>query len=190
MTEPGGGAADPGPAAPDPAQGAAAEDDLLRGAAPTLDSARFREVLGHFASGVAVVTTADADGPAGFTCQAFNALSLEPPLVVFAPSRTSSSWPRIERTRVFCVNILSEDQEALCRVFATKSEHKFDGVGWRPGLTGSPVLQDTLAWVECRLESVHDGGDHLVAIGMVHDMGVGHGLPLVFYRGGFGRFEA
>jgi 3-hydroxy-9,10-secoandrosta-1,3,5(10)-triene-9,17-dione monooxygenase reductase component len=167
----------------------AAEDDLQRGSAPTFDSARYREVLGHFATGVAVVTTADEDGPAGFTCQAFNALSLEPPLVVFAPSRSSQSWPRIEATRVFCANMLSEGQEALSRVFATKSQRKFDGVGWRPGTTGSPILHETLAWVECRLETAHDGGDHLVAIGRVLDMGVGHGQPLVFYRGGFGRFE-
>jgi 3-hydroxy-9,10-secoandrosta-1,3,5(10)-triene-9,17-dione monooxygenase reductase component len=168
----------------------AAQDDLQRGSAPTFDTARFREVLGHFATGVAVVTTADEDGPAGFTCQAFNALSLEPPLVVFAPSRTSQSWPRIERTKVFCANVLSESQEALARVFATKSDRKFDGVGWRPGTTGSPILHDALAWAECRLEVAHDGGDHRVAIGRPLDMGVGHGQPLVFYRGGFGRFEA
>jgi flavin reductase (DIM6/NTAB) family NADH-FMN oxidoreductase RutF len=168
----------------------AAQDDLQRRSAPTFDSARYREVLGHFATGVAVVTTADEDGPAGFTCQAFNALSLEPPLVVFAPSRTSQSWPKIEATRVFCANVLSESQEALARVFATKGHRKFDGVGWRPGTTGSPILQDALAWVECRLEVAHDGGDHLVAIGRPLDMGVGQGHPLVFYRGGFGRFEA
>ncbi len=165
-------------------------DDLQRGSAPTIDTARYREVLGHFATGVAVVTTADEDGPAGFTCQAFNALSLEPALVVFAPSRTSLTWPRIEATKVFCGNVLSDTQEALGRVFATKSERKFDGVGWRPGTTGSPILHDALAWVECRLEVAHDGGDHLVAIGRVLDMGVGHGHPLLFYRGGYGRFEA
>lgn len=170
--------------------GREAEDDLQRGSAPTIDTARYREVLGHFATGVAVVTTADDEGPAGFTCQAFNALSLEPALVVFAPSRTSLTWPRIEATRVFCGNILSDTQEALGRVFATKSDRKFDGVGWRPGTTGSPILHDALAWVECRLEVAHHGGDHLVAIGRVLDMGVGHGHPLLFYRGGFGRFEA
>jgi 3-hydroxy-9,10-secoandrosta-1,3,5(10)-triene-9,17-dione monooxygenase reductase component len=146
--------------------------------------------MGHFATGVAVVTTADDEGPTGFTCQAFNALSLEPALVVFAPSRTSQSWPRIERTGVFCANILSDGQEALSRVFATKSQRKFDGVGWRPGTTGSPILDGALAWVDCRLEVAHDGGDHLVAIGRVLEMGVGQGHPLVFYRGGFGRFES
>jgi 3-hydroxy-9,10-secoandrosta-1,3,5(10)-triene-9,17-dione monooxygenase reductase component len=167
-----------------------AEDDLEGGSAPTFDTARFREVLGHFPTGVAVVTTADDEGPTGFTCQAFHALSLEPALVVFAPSRTSQSWPRIERTGVFCANILSDTQEALSRVFATKSQRKFDGVGWRPGTTGSPILDGALAWVDCRLEVAHDGGDHLVAIGRVLEMGVGQGHPLVFYRGGFGRFES
>lgn len=136
------------------------------------------------------MTGADAEGPVGFTCQAFSALSLEPPLVFLAPGRTSESWPRIEATRVFCVNILTEDQEDLCRVFATKGTQKFDGIGWRPGTLGAPVISDVLAWVECRLEVVHDGGDHLMAVGRAEQMGVSQGLPLLFYRGGFGRFEA
>jgi 3-hydroxy-9,10-secoandrosta-1,3,5(10)-triene-9,17-dione monooxygenase reductase component len=166
------------------------EGDRQIGPAEPFDAARFREVLGHFATGVAVVTTADGDGPSGFSCQAFSALSLDPPLVVFAPSRKSSTWARIQRTRVFCANILSESQEALCRVLATKDPTKFRSVGWKRGITGSPVLHDTLAWIECGLETALDGGDHLLAIGRVLDLGVGSGSPLVFYRGGFGRFEA
>ncbi|MGH9063460.1 MAG: flavin reductase family protein [Acidimicrobiales bacterium] len=159
-------------------------------AALTLDEARFRQVLGHFATGVTIVTTADGDGPWGFTCQAFTALSLSPSLVLFAPARSSVTWTRIRGTEVFCVNVLAESQEAVARVFATKAEHKFQGVGWTPGSTGSPVLSGVLAWVECRLVAVHDGGDHLLAVGRVVDLGVGSGRPLVFYRGGFGRFEA
>lgn len=146
-------------------------------------------MLGHFATGVTVVTTADEDGPWGFTCQAFAALSLSPPLVAFAPALTSLTWPRIQATGVFCVNVLDEAQEPMARVFATKGERKFGGVGWYPGVTGAPVLADVLAWVECRLERVHDGGDHVLAVGRVARVGVGRGRPLVFYRGGFGRFE-
>jgi 3-hydroxy-9,10-secoandrosta-1,3,5(10)-triene-9,17-dione monooxygenase reductase component len=164
--------------------------ELADAGAPSFDVARFREVLGHFATGVTVVTGLDADGPVGFTCQAFAALSLEPPLVVMAPSRTSESFPRISRTGAFCVNVLTDEQEAMARVFATKGSHKFDGVGWKAGSNGAPVLSDCLAWVECRLESVHEGGDHLIAVGSVTGMGVGTGRPLVFYRGGFGSFEA
>ncbi|MGH9205745.1 MAG: flavin reductase family protein, partial [Acidimicrobiales bacterium] len=105
--------------------------------------------------------------------------------------RSSESWPRIEATGAFCVNMLAENQEALCRVFATKGSHKFDGIGWRAGTTGAPVLADVLAWAECHLETTHEGGDHLIAIGRIAGMGVGSAThPLVFYRGGYGRFEA
>ncbi|HZU73247.1 MAG TPA: flavin reductase family protein [Acidimicrobiales bacterium] len=157
---------------------------------PGFDSAWFRTVLGHFASGVVVVTSADDDGPVGFTCQSFFSVSLEPPLIAVAPGRGSSSWPRIAETGVFCANVLTEDQEPLCRVFANTGADKFRGVGWRPGTTGSPVLSDVLAWVECSIESVQDAGDHYLVLGRVVEMGHGHGRPLVFYRGGFGTFEA
>lgn len=165
-------------------------DDIAMAGASSFDTARFREVLGHFATGVTVVTGADADGPVGFTCQAFSSLSLDPPLVVIAPSLTSESWPRIAVVGRFCVNVLTEAQEALGRVFATKGSHKFDGVGWKPGATGAPVLADALSWVECNIEATYEGGDHLIAVGRVVEMGVGTGTPLLFYRGGFGRFEA
>ncbi len=164
--------------------------DIGRTGAPSFDVARFREVLGHFATGVTVVTGIDDEGPVGFTCQAFSSLSLDPPLVVLAPSRTSESFPRIASVGAFCVNILTDQQEAIARVFATKGSHKFDGVGWRAGSNGAPVLSDVLAWVECHLDTVHEGGDHLVAIGSPTAMGVNSGVPLLFYRGGFGRFEA
>ncbi|MGH9128308.1 MAG: flavin reductase family protein [Acidimicrobiales bacterium] len=170
------------------------DDDESGGDEPlTLEQARYRQVLGHFASGVTVVTTHGKRGPHGFTCQAFAALSLEPALVAFAPSRHSSTWGRISEVGVFCVNVLTEDQEALARVFATKGADKFAGVAWAPGTTGAPILADVLAWVECRLVGTHEGGDHLLAVGEVLDLGAPHasgGQALVFYRGGYGRFEA
>jgi 3-hydroxy-9,10-secoandrosta-1,3,5(10)-triene-9,17-dione monooxygenase reductase component len=153
----------------------------------SLEQARYRQVLGHFASGVTVVT---APGPLGFTCQAFAALSLDPALVAFAPSRSSTTWARIAEVGVFCVNVLTDTQEPLARVFATKGADKFRGVAWSSGTTGSPIIADVLAWVECRLIGSHDGGDHLLAVGEVLDLGVrSSGQALVFYRGGFGRFE-
>ncbi|MGH9301876.1 MAG: flavin reductase family protein, partial [Acidimicrobiales bacterium] len=133
-----------------------AMDDV--GNTGALDEARFRQVLGHFATGVTIVTSQDAAGPAGFTCQSFMSVSLDPPLVAFAPGRTSNTWPRIAATGSFCVNVLGQDQEDLCRVFATKGDTKFDGVGWKPGPNGAPILADALAWVDCRLEVVHDAG--------------------------------
>jgi 3-hydroxy-9,10-secoandrosta-1,3,5(10)-triene-9,17-dione monooxygenase reductase component len=159
------------------------------GSTSSLDSARFREVLGHFATGVTIVTAVDGDEPVGFTCQAFAALSLEPPMVALAPGKNSTSWPRIAAAGAFCVNVLAEGQEALCRDFAVSGGDKFTGVGWRPGGNGAPVLHDVLAWVECRFVRSYDAGDHELVLGLVEDMGVQPGRPLIYYRGGFGRFE-
>lgn len=168
------------------------EDQGPAGKGLTLEQARFRQVLGHFASGVTVITTASPDGPRGFTCQAFAALSLEPPLVAFAPSRSSATWAHISQVGSFCVNLLRADQESLARVFAAKGADKFAGVAWAPGVTGSPILADVLAFVECRHRETHDGGDHLLVVGEVLELqaNVRQPQPLVFYRGGFGRFEA
>jgi 3-hydroxy-9,10-secoandrosta-1,3,5(10)-triene-9,17-dione monooxygenase reductase component len=156
----------------------------------SIDAARFREVLGHFASGVTVVTAA-ADVPVGFTCQAFAALSLEPPMVLLAPSKSSTSWPRIAAAGAFCVNILASDQEALARSFSVSGGDKFAGVAWAPApLTGAPLLDGVIAWAECRLGQIHDSGDHELVTGHVVSLGIGSGLPLLFYRGGFGTFSA
>lgn len=161
-------------------------------AASPLEQAEFRTVLGHFASGVSVVTGMVEGAPAGFSCQSFFSLSLDPPLVALSPSRGSSSWPGIQASGAFCVNVLTSQQEPLCRVFARSGAGaaKFDSIGWTPAGTGSPRLHDALAWVDCRVGVVHDGGDHLLVVGAVAGMGVGAGEPLVFYRGGFGGFVA
>ena len=153
-----------------------------------LDQARFREVLGHFATGVTIVTALEEGAPVGFSCQSFAALSLDPPMVVLAPARTSTSWPRIRAAGSFCVNILGEHQEAVCRAFAISGGDKFSGVGWRPGITGAPVIDNSLAVVECELGDIFDGGDHEIVTGRVVALDVGEGGPLLFYRGGFGRF--
>ena len=154
-----------------------------------VDASRFRDVLGHFASGVTVVTALDA-GPVGFTCQAFAALSLDPPMVLLAPAKSSTSWPRIARAGAFCVNILAEHQGPLARSFSVSGADKFAGVDWRAGpATGAPVLSGALAWAECRLEQIFDAGDHELVTGFVLALGVGEGEPLLFYRGAFGTFS-
>jgi 3-hydroxy-9,10-secoandrosta-1,3,5(10)-triene-9,17-dione monooxygenase reductase component len=154
------------------------------------DQARFREVLGHFATGITIVTATDEGEPVGFSCQSFAALSLDPPMVILAPAKSSTSWPRIARAGSFCVNILGEHQEAVCRVFAVSGGDKFDGVDWTPGVTGSPLIDGSLATVECTLGAIYEGGDHELVTGHVVDMEIGKGSPLIFYRSGFGRFEA
>ena len=156
----------------------------------TIDAAHFRAVLGHFATGIAVVTGIADGTPAGLTCQSFVSLSLEPGLVAFCPSKRSISWRRIDQSGAFCANILTEDQEDLSRVFATSGRDKFAGVGWRPGETGSPILADVLAWVDCRIAARHDAGDHHIVIGRVVGLEAApRGRPLLAYRGGYGRFE-
>jgi 3-hydroxy-9,10-secoandrosta-1,3,5(10)-triene-9,17-dione monooxygenase reductase component len=160
------------------------------GEAGTIDTARFRQVLGHFATGVTIVTTADDGVPAGLSVNSFTSVSLEPPLVAFCVARTSSTWPRIRAVGAFCVNILSDDQEDLCRVFATRSPEKFRGVGWRPAESGAPIIAGSLAWLDCAVESEHEAGDHIIVVGRARELGVAReGRPLVFYRGGYGRFE-
>jgi 3-hydroxy-9,10-secoandrosta-1,3,5(10)-triene-9,17-dione monooxygenase reductase component len=160
---------------------------------PVTTPDRFRHVLGHFCTGVTVITTADSDGPAGFTCQSFTALSLDPPLVLFSPSKTSTTWRRIEATGRFCANILADGQREIARRFASRAADKFDGVAWsalpsRPDSIGPPLLDGVLAWVDAEVETVHDGGDHYVVIARVLDLGSSSSLgqqPLLFYRGRF-----
>jgi len=158
---------------------------------PAIDGARFRQVLGHFATGVTVITAEAADGPVGLAVGSFTSVSLDPPLVAFCPAKSSSSWPRIRESGAFCVNVLSEDQEVLCRTFASKAPDKFRGIGWEPTGSGSPRLADALAWIDCTIEVVHDAGDHEICVGRVKELDVEDEAagPLVFYRGGYGRFE-
>ncbi|MEV7949378.1 flavin reductase family protein [Streptomyces rubiginosohelvolus] len=153
--------------------------------------AEFRRVLGHFASGVTVVTARDADGPTGFACQSFASLSLDPPLVTFMVARTSTTWPRIARAGVFCVNILGAEQGALCRGFAVSGADKFAGVAYGEApATGSPLLDSVPAWIDCRIHAVHTGGDHLIVVGRVEALGAEEeGEPLLFHRGAFGRLS-
>ena len=149
-----------------------------------------RDVLGHFASGVVVVTArADDDRPLGFTCQSFAALSLDPPLVSFAPARTSSTWPRIRGTGSFCVNVLAADHRDLSAAFARpgRSVDKFAGIPWCPAPSGAPVLEGVSAWIDCTLWREYDGGDHTIAVGLVLHLGADpNRLPLLFYRGDYG----
>lgn len=146
-----------------------------------------RDVLGHFVSGIVVITAAGPDGPLGFTCQSFSSLSLEPPLVSFAPARSSTTWPRIREVGAFCVNVLAADHQEISAGFARSGTDKFAGVAWRPGPSGAPLLEGVSAWVDCTLWGEHDGGDHTIAIGHVQDLGADPArMPLLFYRGRYG----
>jgi flavin reductase (DIM6/NTAB) family NADH-FMN oxidoreductase RutF len=154
-----------------------------------IDPSRFRQVLGHVPTGVAVVTATDGGEPVGMAVGSFCSVSLDPPLVVFFATTTSSTLPRIERAGAFCANVLAADQEDVCRTFAARGEDRFARLGWRPGASGAPVLGRALAHVDCTIERVDEAGDHRAVYGRVLDLGTGDEQgPLVFYRGGYGGF--
>ena len=159
-----------------------AEHDPAHVASPE----EMRRVLGSFVSGVTIVTGMAETGPIGFSCQSFASVSLEPPLVLFCVSRASRSWPLIRASGSFCVNVLAEDQEELCGIFASPVRDRFEGLPWLETPWG-PAIGDVLATVMCDIEAVHPAGDHDVVIGHVRQLVTrrDHG-PLVFFRGAFG----
>ena len=159
------------------------------------DGRGFRRVLGHYPTGVTVVTAACPGGPEGMTIGSFTSVSLEPPLVSFCPARVSDSWIRIRDVGSFCVNVLGDDQADVSATFASKAENRFDGLTTRVEATGAPVIEGCLAWIDCRIHAVHPGGDHDIVVGEVvalgiadDDSGQARG-PLVFLKGGYGRVE-
>ncbi|WP_185996515.1 3-hydroxy-9,10-secoandrosta-1,3,5(10)-triene-9,17-dione monooxygenase reductase subunit [Nocardioides campestrisoli] len=163
------------------------DDDLYPEADGLVDHARFRDVLGRFASGITVVTATHDGVPVGLTCQSFTSVSLDPPLVLFCPSRASRAWPLIERAGRFCVNVLAADQADVSHAMASRGIDKFAQVGWRPSAeSGSPVLDGVLAHLECTLEAVHDGGDHHVVLGRVQHLQVDReGDALLYFKGDY-----
>ena len=156
-----------------------------------IDPALFRETLGHYPTGVAVVTAIAEDGkPAGMVVGTFSSVSLDPPLIAFFPARTSRSFVHLRTASAFCVNVLASDQEPLCRRLATGGAGKFDGVNWRPGVLGSPILEGAVSWIECTFEEILEAGDHYIVLGLVHELAVERStLPLLFFQGGYGRFS-
>ena len=165
----------------------------IAGDAPSgIDPAHFRHVLGHFPTGVTAVTASTARGPVGLAIGSFASVSLDPPLVAFFAGSGSGSWAGIQAAGAFCVNVLAADQEDVCRRFASRVEDKFTGLGWRAGPSGAPRLAGAVAWIDCTVEAITEAGDHDLCIGRVTDLAVNpaerHG-PLLFLRGGYGRFS-
>ncbi|MFP3461137.1 flavin reductase family protein [Arthrobacter globiformis] len=151
-----------------------------------LSPRRIRNVLGHFATGLTVITAATENGPAGFTCQSFASLSLEPALVTFSPARTSSTWPLLRAAGRFTVNILPADHQHLAAQFARSGADKFAGVDHSPSPLGNPVLDGALAWVDCELHQEYDGGDHTIVVAAVRALSARSDVdPLLFFKGGY-----
>ncbi len=157
-----------------------------------IDARRFRDALGHYASGVTIVSGFEGDEPVGFTCQTFASVSLDPPLVSFSVMRTSSSYPRIARTRRFAVNVLAHDQHRISNQFARSGTDKWAGVDWRPTASGNPVIDGTLMWVDCETLAEHGAGDHLIVIGRVLEISPAESRlrePLLFFKGTYRRLR-
>ncbi|TNF63849.1 MAG: flavin reductase [Rhodobacteraceae bacterium] len=156
---------------------------------PGPDTARaFRDALGCFATGVTVVTTQTADGPLGITANSFASLSLDPPLVLWAPARASRRHEAFTRARHFAIHVMAGDQHALARHFATSGDG-FEAFDWSASPEGVPILSGCLARFECERAALHDGGDHTIVVGRVIRAAHRPGQGLIFKRGQYGGFS-
>jgi len=156
----------------------------------TIDTAELRRVMGHFATGVAIITTRDVDGkPYGLTANALCSVSLDPPLLLICVDKRAESHPALARSGLFAVNILGHGHEDLSRRFAVSGGDKFVEISHREGRTGVPVLDGVLGVVECRVVAVHDAGDHTIYLGRIEHLEASEGDPLLFFRGKYRRLS-
>jgi 3-hydroxy-9,10-secoandrosta-1,3,5(10)-triene-9,17-dione monooxygenase reductase component len=154
-----------------------------------LDQRTFRDVLGHIATGVVLVTARTRQGQAGMTVNAFMSVSLDPPLVALGAADSSITWPAIRAVGGFAVAVLGDQHEELCRVFATRGAPRFAEPGeWARTRQGHPVPRDALAWLDCRIAQIHHAGDHELVVAKALAGAIGeasHGQPLIFHTGRF-----
>lgn len=152
----------------------------------TIAPERFRQVLGAYPTGVCVITSADSAYRYAMVVGTFTSISLDPPLVGFFPGKSSTSWPKIERTGRFCVNVLAENQLEACGHFASKREDKFEGRSYTMSPGGLPLLDEAVAWIECSIANVMEIGDHLLVVGDVSALDRRDDCdPLLFYSGSY-----
>jgi flavin reductase (DIM6/NTAB) family NADH-FMN oxidoreductase RutF len=170
------------PTDPDPANELASDHSPI-------DPRDFRNALGTFATGVTIITAAGADGkPYGLTCNSFASVSLNPPLVLWSLGMFSQALGIFQNASHFAVNVLGASQQAMATKFAKSSEDKFAGVEWIPGLGNAPLLADCVANFQCRAANRYYGGDHVIFLGAVEAYSYNRQEPLLFARGGYGRF--
>lgn len=156
------------------------------------NSRYFRDVLGNVPTAVVAITAMDEDGsPTGLTVGSFASVSLDPPLVAFLPDKSSSTFPKIQKAGRFCANILTANQEDVCRNLAIKGGDKFARLRWDESPFGTPHIEGAIGWIDCTIADIHDAGDHLIVVGAVDTLRVDHrDSPLIFLRGGYGRFAS
>jgi flavin reductase (DIM6/NTAB) family NADH-FMN oxidoreductase RutF len=156
---------------------------------PKIDPDRFRQVLGHLPTGVTVVTAHHPSGPVAMSANSVTSVSLDPPLILFCPAKSSTTWPSIRESGRFCVNVFAVQHREISQRFAARGVDRFAGVAWHSRPSG-PALDDALAWIECTIDAVHEAGDHLIVVGAVDQLDTREGEtePLVFFRGRYGSF--
>ena len=153
-----------------------------------MDLKELRRVMGHFATGVTVVTTQDGLGaPFGLTANAFASLSLNPPLVLVCVDKGAQCYGCFAESKLFAVNVLGEGQEDLSRRFATKGDAKFNGISWHRSEAGVALLDGAIGHIECKVVSSYDGGDHTIYVGEVLSAAATGGRPLIFFQGKYHR---
>ena len=153
-----------------------------------IDPKRFRSVLGHLPTGVTAITAYGEDGPEGMAANAVTSVSLDPPLILFCPAKTSTTWPRIRAAGRFCVNVMADHHAEAARQLSLRGTDRFAGIELEDRPAG-PAIADAVAWIECEIEAEHDAGDHTVVIARVLAVEARpEASALVFFRGRFGRF--
>ncbi len=153
----------------------------------------FREAIGHYASGITVITSHIEGEPVGFTCQSFYSVSMSPPLVSFSVMCSSGSYPRIRQARRFAVNILSDEQVTISNQFARRGADKWHGVEWQESPLGNPIIAGSLHWLDCEIYAEHPAGDHLIVIGEVKALNVQEASvmqPLLYFKGQYRNIAA
>lgn len=145
----------------------------------------FKHALRRWPSGVTVVTARAGDRIHGMTVSAFSSVSLDPPLVLVCADKASHTHPLIAEARAFAAHILAQGQEGLSHRFASKADEwrRFEGIDWKPGVTGSPILPGALAVLDCRVVAAHDAGDHVIYVGEVESVTLSEAEPLLWYGG-------
>lgn len=165
---------------------------MSNGEEMAIDPAEFRRIMGHFATGVTVVTSlrGEEGAPCGLTANTVTSVSLRPPLILICVEKGADSHDCILEAGCFAVNILAVDQERLARRFASwEVDEKFRGLPIRTEVTGAPILEEAMGWMECRVWASYPGGDHTIIVGEVLDGDVRDEDPLIYYRSGYGRFS-
>ncbi|MBE0455657.1 MAG: flavin reductase [Roseovarius sp.] len=151
-----------------------------------IDARTYRDVLGHYPTGVCAISAFVAGSPLAMVVGTFTSVSLEPPLIGFLPARSSETWQQLRHADVFCVNVLASDQAALCKRMATRGPDRFADVDWIKGSESELRIGGALAWILCHLASVTEAGDHDFVLGHVCATAlVRDTAPLIFHRGGF-----